>query len=589
MDINQIITGTQQLSKKKFDKILKELTFHNSRNNLFGYPIQHVSSTPNEETLLLVLQCSKDTSSEIIRLFADRRKSSVTFPGEDIEDTAKKSKDDYENKMADQAVESNEMENKIDHDQEDQDRDKSLERKQMNKEEEEETIEEQKNKSSEKLNPTDALVPDSDEIGISPEKCSNDTAFADTTIESDKTSEQEINQPYRKNSNSANNSQENKISNSKSENEQLENEVGDYLTLANSGENENEFSQNEKKGTQLKGKKLMTQLAEEALEVMENKGLTETADSSSAKEELNLGGNEGKSIGSDPDEENLKQNDNSENKEKKKKVSLKQMRERNKKLKQQQKQEEEQQKQHKEKGNEKTLHDNKKFEEEEDDMNHKQEVQSNAEESIKKEKENEINKNTNNSLATQYNSDHLLGNLSKTEREEIASVEKDKSSNQNKTSKEGEEILSNYKPEESRFSSNSLTNEDSTVDEINMYTLEQENKPYDENKSQREKSFEAISSAEEDEKSEEMNLNKNKDARFDKDSPLTDAERRYINESKTFHGRMCRRRRIRRIRSEEGEFLDTSQIISRIRDKTHSLMERQDQVMKRMSLRNQYK
>ena len=65
---------------------------------------------------------------------------------------------------------------------------------------------------------------------------------------------------------------------------------------------------------------------------------------------------------------------------------------------------------------------------------------------------------------------------------------------------------------------------------------------------------------------------------------LTDAERAYINAARSFHGRQCRRRRIRRTREEEGEYLGSDDVITRIREKTQALLERQNKMMRSYQL-----
>ncbi|XP_066936971.1 micronuclear linker histone polyprotein-like [Clytia hemisphaerica] len=65
---------------------------------------------------------------------------------------------------------------------------------------------------------------------------------------------------------------------------------------------------------------------------------------------------------------------------------------------------------------------------------------------------------------------------------------------------------------------------------------------------------------------------------------LTETERAYINEARSFHGRQCRRRRIRRTREEEGEYLGSDDVITRIREKTQALLERQNKMMRSYQL-----
>ena len=66
---------------------------------------------------------------------------------------------------------------------------------------------------------------------------------------------------------------------------------------------------------------------------------------------------------------------------------------------------------------------------------------------------------------------------------------------------------------------------------------------------------------------------------------LTTTEREYINQAKTFYSRKCRRRRIRRIREEEeeegGGFLTENEVVLRIREKSHALLERREKMLKK--------
>ena len=57
--------------------------------------------------------------------------------------------------------------------------------------------------------------------------------------------------------------------------------------------------------------------------------------------------------------------------------------------------------------------------------------------------------------------------------------------------------------------------------------------------------------------------------------------RNYINESKTFLGRKCRRRRFKRLQSEDVEDLDMWQLLQKIREKTNKIRNRQEVIRTR--------
>ena len=66
LDIESI-TSQEKLNKRKVEKVLKELAFHNGRNLLTVFPIEFIeqNNSGGDDTLVLVFQCNKNVSKDI--------------------------------------------------------------------------------------------------------------------------------------------------------------------------------------------------------------------------------------------------------------------------------------------------------------------------------------------------------------------------------------------------------------------------------------------------------------------------------------------------------------------------------------------